>query len=67
MLLMQGIPWSEFEFAKGTFGRPKGIETGLSLGTIYLVWVFVVLALYKPCQWFGNYKATQKKWWLKYI
>lgn len=67
MLLMQGIPWSEFEFAKGTFGRPKGIETGLSLGTIYLVWVFVVLALYKPCQWFGNYKATHKKWWLKYI
>jgi uncharacterized membrane protein len=67
MLLMQGIPWTEFEFASGTFGRPKGSVTGLPLWIIYTIWIFVVLVLYKPCLWFGNYKATHKKWWLKYI
>lgn len=67
MLLLQGIPWSEFEFSNGTFGRPKGIETGIPLWTIYAIWIFVVLVLYKPCLWFGNYKATHNKWWLKYI
>lgn len=67
MLLIQGVQWADFEFATGTFGRPKGVETGLPLWAIYALWFFVVLALYKPCVWFGNYKATHKKWWLKYI
>lgn len=67
MLFFQGVQWADFEFATGTFGRPKGVETGLPLWGIYLVWVSVVFILYKPCVWFGNYKATHQKWWLKYI
>jgi len=67
MLLIQGVQLADFEFDNGTFGRPKGVETGLPLWAIYAVWVFVVLALYKPCLWFGNIKPTHKKWWLKYI
>ncbi len=67
MLFFQGFHWSQFEFATGTFGRPKSIESGLSLGMIYLIWIAVVITLYKPCIWFGQYKATHKKWWLRYI
>nr|WP_294782328.1 heparan-alpha-glucosaminide N-acetyltransferase domain-containing protein [uncultured Flavobacterium sp.] len=48
MLFAQGFTWSQFEFATGTFGRPKGLESGLHLWTIYLIWISVVAFLYKP-------------------
>lgn len=67
MLFAQGFNWSQLEFTTGTFGRPKGIESGLPLWSIYLIWIFVVAVLYKPCRWFGKYKAENKYWWLKYI
>ena len=67
ILRIQGFHFSQFEFAAGTFGRPKGIESGLPLWAIYLIWLAVVIVLYKPCHWYGQYKATHKKWWLKYI
>lgn len=67
MLFAQGFNWSQLEFASGTFGRPKGAESGLPLSTIYLIWICVVVILYKPCQWFGKYKAENQHWWLKYI
>ncbi|WET03852.1 heparan-alpha-glucosaminide N-acetyltransferase domain-containing protein [Flavobacterium sp. YJ01] len=67
MLFLQGFSFSQFEFATGTFGRPKGIESGLSIWIIYIIWIFVVALLYKPCQWFGKYKAENQHWWLKYV
>lgn len=67
MLFSQGFNWSQLEFASGTFGRPKSVESGLTLWSIYGIWIFVVALLYKPCQWFGKYKAEKNHWWLKYI
>lgn len=67
MLFAQGLSWSQFEFATGTFGRPKGLESGLPLWFIYLIWISVVAFLYKPSKWFGTYKAENQHWWLKYI
>ena len=45
--------------------RPPGF--GLDLGPVYLVWAFVVLALYYPCKWFYQYKRRKKYWWLRYM
>jgi uncharacterized membrane protein len=67
ILFMQGFNWSQMEFASGSFGRPKGLQSGLPLREVYLIWIGVVAVLFKPCQWFGNYKATHKQWWLKYL
>lgn len=67
MLFLQGFNWSQLEFATGSFGRPKGVESGLPLWTIYLIWIALVASLYKPCIWFGEYKAKNKQWWLPYI
>jgi uncharacterized membrane protein len=67
MLLLQGFNWSQSEFATGTFGRPKNLESGLPLWAIYLVWMSVVIILYKPCVWFGEYKVRNTHWWLRYI
>lgn len=67
LMFLQGFHWSDLDFASGTFGRPKGVHSGLRLWAIYLIWICVVAVLYKPCVWFGKYKATHKQWWLKYF
>jgi uncharacterized membrane protein len=67
LMFVQGFSWTQLDFASGTFGRPKGMESGLPLWGVYLIYIFVVVALYKPCVWFGNYKKNHQHWWLKYI
>ncbi len=67
VLFLQGFHWAALNFASGTFGRPKGVESGVTLWAVYLIWIAVVMVLYKPCAWFGKYKAEHKRWWLRYI
>jgi uncharacterized membrane protein len=67
VLFFQGFHWSQMDFALGSFGRPKEVVSGLSLGYIYIIWIVVVLVMYQPCVWFGNFKASNNHWWLKYI
>ena len=41
---------------------------GFSLGIVYLVWIFVVIALYPLCVRYDAYKQNHKDhWWLGYI
>jgi len=51
-------PGSAFLFAPPDFG--------ISLAGVYLVWLTVILALYRPCKWFSRYKKTHRHWWLSY-
>ena len=67
LMYVQGFHWSQMDFASGSFGRPKGMQSGLPLWMIYVVWISVVSILYKPCVWFAHYKATHRQWWLKYV
>lgn len=67
ILFIQGFSWVEMDFASGNFGRPKGVESGLSLWAVYLVWITVVSTLYFACRAYGKHKASHKNWWLKYI
>jgi uncharacterized membrane protein len=67
LMFLQGFHWADLDFASGTFGRPKAAISGVGIGGVYLIWIAVVLVLYKPCLWFGKYKATHKQSWLKYI
>ncbi|MCJ0743914.1 DUF1624 domain-containing protein [Pedobacter montanisoli] len=69
MLLLQGFNFSQMEFATGTFGRPRALQSGLPLWAIYIVWISVVVILYKPCLWYAQYKAANKhkQWWLSYL
>lgn len=67
ILFLQGVSWTAMDFASGNFGRPKGVESGLSLGAIYLIWIGVVLLLYYPCKRYGEYKSYHKSSLLKYI
>ena len=67
LMFLQGFSWAQMEFTTGTFGRPRGIQSGVNLWAIYLIWIGVVALLYKPCLWYGKYKSTHQQWWLKYI
>jgi uncharacterized membrane protein len=67
LMLLQGFSWEQMDFASGNFGRPKNVESGVPLWEIYLIWIAIVILLYKPCLWFGKYKSTHTQWWLKYI
>lgn len=69
ILFLQGFHWHDLDFASGTFGRPTGVQSGLPLWAIYLIWVSVVVILYKPCLWYGKYKIANKHkhWWLRYL
>ena len=45
----------------------KPPDFGFPLWGVYLVWIFVVVALYPLCKWYDGYKSTHKKWWLSYL
>ncbi len=45
----------------------KPADFGFPLWGVYLVWIFVVVALYPLCKWYDRYKSTHKKWWLSYL
>lgn len=47
------------------FTAPPDWAAGLP--AIYLVWAFVVLALYPLCRWYAAVKRQRKDWWLSYL
>ena len=40
---------------------------GFSLPIVYLIWIVIVISLYRPCLWFKQYKTNHSQWWLKFI
>jgi uncharacterized membrane protein len=67
IMYIQGFHWTDMDFASGNFGRPRGMESGLELWAIYIIWLGVVLILYYPCLKYGVFKAKHQRWWLRYI
>jgi uncharacterized membrane protein len=47
------------------FTAPPGWAAPLP--AIYLLWVFVVIALYPLCRWYAGVKRRRKDWWLSYL
>ncbi len=45
--------------------RPQ--HFGFSLLIVYVLWMFLIVALYKPCKWFDDYRRTHRQWWLSYL
>lgn len=33
----------------------------------YLVWILLIIGLYFPCRWYGEWKSKTKKWWTSYL
>jgi len=67
MVFIQGYNWHELEFSNFKLGRPVA-KSGVSLTTIYLVWMMVVVGLYPLCYWYKNLKVKHaNKSWPKYL
>jgi hypothetical protein len=45
--------------------NPAGF--GVSLGSVYLLWAIILLALYPACLWFAGVKARRDDWWIRYL
>ncbi len=45
--------------------RPQ--HFGFNLSTVYVIWLFVVAVLYRPCKWFDQYRKSHRQWWLSYL
>jgi uncharacterized membrane protein len=47
--------------------RFRPFDFGYDLWCVYLIWIGVVLLMYGPSKWFGQYKVKHKCWWLSYL
>ena len=54
IMFLQGFHWPQLDFASGSFGRPKGLQSGLSLWAVYVVWIGVVAVLFRPANGTGT-------------
>ncbi|KAA0989035.1 DUF1624 domain-containing protein [Dyadobacter aurulentus] len=65
-VLASGYTWQQATDDK-LFFKFRPFDFGYELGWVYLIWILIVLALYLPCRWFGDYRTREKKWWLSYL
>ena len=66
LLYVHGYSTSQFSFGFN-FGRPQNFP-GLPLHWVYILWAFIVAALYPLCKWFGRHKQDNRhKNWLSYL
>lgn len=64
--------WTYLSFGKGvnlSFEKAKDWPAAYepNLVRTYLVWWLLIILLYLPCKWYGNYKAERKAWWVSYL
>jgi uncharacterized membrane protein len=67
--VLSGYKWTDMTgFESWISDVPSLRGYGFSLGTVYLIWMGIVLFLYPLCKWYDRYKATHRdKWWLSYL
>ena len=53
------------DLAHYPFSAPPG--WGYALPVVYLIWAFVVFAMYPLCRWFGALKRRRSDAWLSYL
>ncbi|NNC50764.1 MAG: DUF1624 domain-containing protein [Flaviramulus sp.] len=65
---LSGFGWEKMVLKNWVTEDPLLKGYGLSLAFVYLVWIGVILFLYRICKKFDKYKQNNKdKWWLSYL
>ena len=64
--------WTYVSFGKSvnlSFVKPKDWPAAYepNLLRAYIVWISLIIVLYFPCKWYGEYKAGSKAWWISYL
>lgn len=59
---------TSFLFGQPPLNSPYPDNAGFDLGTIYLLWALVIIALYPLCVWYAGVKQRHRDWWwLSYL
>jgi uncharacterized membrane protein len=67
-LVFTGWDWREYILSAEAFlsGNLNGF--GFGLGTVYILWVIVIAALYPLCRWYQQFRERHPTWWwLSYL
>jgi uncharacterized membrane protein len=62
--------WSFIFHGMPAMGGPSEVyppDFGYPLWVTYVIWICLVAALYPLCNWFAQYKASHRSWWLSYL
>ena len=67
--VLTGYRWTDMTgFTTWINFMPNLKGFGFGLGTVYLIWIIIVILLYPLCKKYDHYKASHKgKWWLGYL
>jgi hypothetical protein len=69
-VVVLGYPWQSMIFIGSHETTSPFLlgKFGFSLGTVYILWVVVVLILYPFCNyWFKLKNRNKSKWWVSYV
>ena len=67
-LVLKGRDWHEYILSLSAMGSGSLSNFGFSLGTVYLIWIGVIVLLYPLCIWYQRYKEKNpSQWWLSYL
>jgi len=65
---LTGFGWQSMIMTDWVIMVPELKGFGFDLWAVYLIWIFVIGALYPLCKRFDAYKINRKeKWWLSYL
>jgi uncharacterized membrane protein len=56
-----------FESDPGNYPFTAPLGWGYSLPLVYMLWAFIVVAMYFPCRWFAALKQRRHDAWLSYL
>jgi uncharacterized membrane protein len=56
-----------FESDPGNYPFTAPLGWGYSLPVVYMLWAFIVVAMYFPCRWFAALKQRRHDAWLSYL
>ena len=68
LLVYEGRDWHQYILSARGIMSGTLRNFGLSLGSVYVVWILVVASLYPLCKWYQTYRENHpSKWWLSYL
>lgn len=64
--------WTYFSFGEPvnlsfTSAKDWPVEYQPNLARAYILWILLIVALYFPCRWYGEFKSRNKAIWLTYL
>jgi hypothetical protein len=67
-LVYAGRDWQEYILSAQGIMSGRLSSFGFELGTVYVVWLAVLIVLYPLCRWYQQVRENHPtNWWLKYL